>query len=64
MSGHGSYHKAKTDRKHHYYYLKVYDEKGRFAKNLVDEALQALEHFDKKADPLRALATYIIDRKR
>ena len=35
-----------------------------FAKNLVDEALQELEVFDKKADPLRALATYIIDRKR
>ena len=35
-----------------------------FAKNLVDEALQALEDFDKKADALRALATYIIDRKR
>ena len=35
-----------------------------FAKNLVDKALQALEVFDKKADPLRALATYIIDRKR
>ena len=35
-----------------------------FAKDLVDEALQALEVFDKKADPLRALATYIIDRKR
>jgi len=25
--------------------------------------LQALENFDKKADPLRALATYIIERK-
>jgi geranylgeranyl diphosphate synthase type II len=35
-----------------------------FAKDLVDEALQALEVFDKKADPVRALATYIIDRKR
>jgi geranylgeranyl diphosphate synthase type II len=35
-----------------------------FAKNLVHEALQALEAFDKKADALRALATYIIDRKR
>ena len=35
-----------------------------FAKHLVDEALQALEVFDKKADPLRALATYIIERKR
>jgi geranylgeranyl diphosphate synthase type II len=36
----------------------------KFAENLVDEALQALEIFDKKADPLRALATYIIERKR
>jgi len=35
-----------------------------FAKNLVERALQALEVFDKKADPLRALATYTIDRKR
>jgi len=35
-----------------------------FAENLVNEALQALEVFDKKADPLRALATYIIERKR
>jgi geranylgeranyl diphosphate synthase type II len=31
-----------------------------FAENLVNEALQALEVFDKKADPLRALATNII----
>ncbi len=35
-----------------------------FAKNLVEKALQALEVFDKKAEPLRGLATYIIDRKR
>jgi geranylgeranyl diphosphate synthase type II len=35
-----------------------------FAKNLVNKALQALDAFDKKADPLRALATYIIQRKR
>jgi geranylgeranyl diphosphate synthase type II len=35
-----------------------------FAENLVNEALQALEVLDKKADPLRALATYIIERKR
>jgi geranylgeranyl diphosphate synthase type II len=35
-----------------------------FAKNLVEKALQALEIFDKKAEPLRGLATYIIDRKR
>jgi geranylgeranyl diphosphate synthase type II len=35
-----------------------------FAKNLVDEALQVLKIFDKKADPLRALATFIIERRR
>ena len=35
-----------------------------FAENLVDDALQALEAFDTKADPLRALATYILIRKR
>ena len=35
-----------------------------FAENLVNDALQTLEVFDKKADPLRALATYIIERKR
>ena len=35
-----------------------------FAENLVNDALQALEAFDKKADPLRALATYILKRKR
>jgi len=35
-----------------------------FSKNLVQEALQALETFDKQADPLRAVARYIIERKR
>lgn len=35
-----------------------------YARNLVDEALQVLEVFDKEADPLRALAMYIIERKR
>jgi len=35
-----------------------------FAKKLVKEALQALEPFDKQADPLRAIAEYIIERKR
>jgi geranylgeranyl diphosphate synthase type II len=33
-----------------------------FARKLVDEALQALETFDKQADPLRAIAKYIIER--
>lgn len=33
------------------------------ARNLVDEALEALESFDEKAAPLRMIAEYIIDRK-
>jgi len=35
-----------------------------FSKKLVQEALQALETFDKQADPLRGIARYIIKRKR
>ena len=35
-----------------------------FAKELVNQALQAVEPFDNKADPLRAIANYIIQRKR
>jgi geranylgeranyl diphosphate synthase type II len=35
-----------------------------FAQKLIRNALQALEGFDKKAEPLRALATYIVERKR
>lgn len=35
-----------------------------FAKKLVNNALQALDYFDNKSDPLRAIAHYIIDRKK
>ena len=35
-----------------------------FAKNLVNNALQALDYFDNKSNPLRAIAHYIIDRKK
>ena len=35
-----------------------------FAQDLVNKALHALESFDNKADPLRAIATYIIKRKK
>ncbi len=35
-----------------------------FSKKLVQGALQALETFDKQADPLRGIARYIIERKR
>lgn len=35
-----------------------------FAGKLVENALQALETFDEKAEPLRAIAKYIIERKK
>ncbi|MGB5749641.1 MAG: polyprenyl synthetase family protein [Desulfobacterales bacterium] len=35
-----------------------------FSKKLVQEALQAIETFDKQADPLRGIARYIIERRR
>ena len=35
-----------------------------FARELVENALQALETFDEKATPLRAIAKYIIERKK
>ncbi len=40
------------------------DSSRRFAETLVDEALEALEVFDIRAEPLRALATYVIERNR
>ena len=39
-------------------------ESRKLAANRVKEALQALEYFDKKADPLRAVAQYVINRNR
>ena len=36
----------------------------RFARELIDNALEALKHFDHRSDPLRAIAEYIIKRKR
>jgi geranylgeranyl diphosphate synthase, type II len=35
-----------------------------FAEKLVKMALQALDDFDNRSDPLRAIARYIIDRKK
>lgn len=40
------------------------EESRKLAANRVKEALQSLEYFNKKADPLRAVAQYVIDRKR
>ena len=39
-------------------------ESKKFAAQLVETALEALENFDHKAKPLRAIARYICDRKR
>jgi geranylgeranyl diphosphate synthase type II len=39
-------------------------ESKRLAKNLVRNALQAIENFDKRSDALRAIASYIIERRR
>jgi geranylgeranyl diphosphate synthase type II len=36
----------------------------KLAHQLVSDALQALQGFDNRSDPLRALATYIIERNR
>lgn len=35
-----------------------------YAKKLVNNALNAVESFDNKSDPLRAIALYVIERKR
>ena len=40
------------------------EESKTFARKLIDSALQALGSFDQKAEPLRAIARYIIDRKK
>ena len=39
-------------------------ESKNFAGQLVENALQALKSFDQKAEPLRAIAKYIIERKK
>jgi geranylgeranyl diphosphate synthase type II len=39
-------------------------ESERYAKKLVKNALNAIELFDNKSDPLRAVALYVIERKR
>ncbi len=35
-----------------------------FAKKLINDALRSMDYFDNKSDPLRAIACYIIERKR
>ena len=40
------------------------EQSKQFAKKIVNDALKALDYFDNKANPLRAIAYYIIDRKK
>jgi geranylgeranyl diphosphate synthase type II len=40
------------------------DQSKQFAKKLVNNALKALDYFDNKAHPLRAIALYIVDRNK
>jgi geranylgeranyl diphosphate synthase type II len=40
------------------------EQSRKFAKKLVNNALKALDYFDSKAHPLRAIAYYIVDRKK
>jgi len=54
----------KIRKKNTYPLILGIDKSREFAKNLVNKALHALDQFDEKSDPLRALANYIIARKR
>jgi len=40
------------------------DQSKAFARELVEAAISAIENFDHRSDPLRAIANYIIERKR
>jgi len=51
-------------RKSTYPALLGIEQSKQFAKKLVNNALKALDSFDNKAHPLRAIAYYIVDRKK
>ena len=53
-----------TRNKNTYPALMGIKESRAFARKLVNNALQALNYFDNKSDPLRAIAQYIIERER
>ncbi|MCF8124906.1 MAG: polyprenyl synthetase family protein, partial [Desulfotignum sp.] len=40
------------------------DRSKSFAQQLIDQALGAIDRFDSQADPLRAIARYVINRDR
>ncbi len=54
----------KLRRKNSYPHLLGLEKSREFAQNLVQQAIQALAGFDSKADALRAIARYIVERKK
>ena len=54
----------KLRRKNSYPDLLGLEKSREFAQNLVQQAMQALAGFDSKADALRAIARYIVERKK
>ena len=54
----------KIRKKNTYPSLMGLEKSKTFAKELVNQALNAIESFDNRADPLRAIANYIVQRKR
>ena len=54
----------KASHKSTYPALLGLDESKAYAKKLIENALQSLESFDHRAEPLRAIATYIIERQK
>jgi geranylgeranyl diphosphate synthase type II len=54
----------KIRQKNTYPFLMGLEKSKSFAEALVVSALQAIEPFDSKADPLRAIANYIVQRNR
>ena len=58
---------AGTDKLRHkntYPSLLGLEESKNFAAKLIENALKAIESFDQKAEPLRAIASYIVERKK
>ncbi|MFW5637045.1 MAG: polyprenyl synthetase family protein, partial [Thermodesulfobacteriota bacterium] len=53
-----------TRNKNTYPALLGLEESKAFAEHLIQEALEALAGFDQKSDPLRAIARYILVRRR
>lgn len=54
----------KNRKKSTYPLIMGLNESKKFATNIINNALKAIELFDNKADPLRAVARYILKRKK